>query len=406
MLRRKNELERLRAAIENQMRWDPASSWHSKMFEELSEEIFKETHVTLSVATLKRFFGVVKHDGAPSVTTLDALSAFLGQSNWTAFKTQPLTKEKRVKSLSKTTYVTIGFVLAILAISLFSHRRPDLIINSSEFEFSSTVLSTSFPNSVVFDFSIPSSLIADSFKIQQYWDPTKTINIDRTQSQATAIYYHPGYFEATLLVDGQPAKKHDLFLKSEGWLGQIEYPSVPAYFEPIVEGNHIRAPQEIYHEIIGLEEKTVTSFHYIDDLGDVSGDHFQLRATLKNTFDDRWAVCHSTKIYVLATDGAFVIPFSKIGCSSENNLMLNDTYLNGKANDLSALSADFSEATLLEIKVDAQVVTITIDKRLVYTNTYQDSMGELVGLRFKFTGLGEVLTFELRDHSGKRVPLE
>ncbi len=399
------DIERLRRAIEDKVAWGPASSWHSKMFEELSAEIFKATQVSLSVATLKRFFDVVKYEGTPSVTTLDTLSMYLGDKNWTAFKTKKKKKTWSMKSPGKTVYVTAGFVLAIITITLFSNRRPNLVINSSEFEFSSTVLSTEFPNSVVFDFSIPDGLIADSFKIQQYWDPTKTIVIDRAQSQATAIYYHPGYFEAKLLVDGQTAKTHDLFLKSDGWLGQIEYPSTPKYFPPVVEGSSLSAPREIYEEIASLDQRTITSFHFIDDLGDVSGDNFQLRASIRNTFDDRWAVCHAIWVYVLATDGAFVIPFAKIGCSSDNNMLLNDIYLDGKSNDLSALSADFSETTLLDINVKDQQVTISIDKRAVFQKSYSDSMGNVVGMRFKFAGLGEVMNYELTDQNGGSVSL-
>ena len=150
------------------MSWGPAATWHSKMFDELSEEIFKATQVVLSVTTLKRFFGVVKHGGSPSITTLDALAKFIGEGNWTSFKTRRR-KKISIKTPGKSTYVTLGFILAIITISLFSSRRPELVINSSEFEFSSNVLSTEYPNSVVFDFKIPDDLVADSFQIQQYW---------------------------------------------------------------------------------------------------------------------------------------------------------------------------------------------------------------------------------------------
>lgn len=397
-------IEWLQKDVEKKVGWGPCTSWHSKMFDELSEEIFQRTHVSLSVATLKRFFGVVTYDGLPSVTTLDTLAKFLGEENWTTYKANRQRKLNwRIKGPGKTTYVAIGFVLAIVTISLLSNRRPELVINSSEFEFTSTVLSKDFPNTVVFDFSIPEDLRADSFKIQQYWDPTKTVTIDRTQTQATAIYYHPGYFEAKLLVDGQTVKRHDLFLKSNGWLGQIEYASTPKYFDPVIGENSLRFPEEIYEEVSKLEERTVTSFHFIDDLGTISGDNFTLHATLRNTFDDRWAVCHAIRIYVLATTGAFVIPFSKIGCSAEDNLLLNDVYLKGTSNDLSALSADFTDDTSIEVAVVNQQVRITINDEFAYENTYHESMGQVVGLRFKFVGLGEVVSFELFDQNGTQV---
>ncbi|MEM8893262.1 MAG: hypothetical protein AAGC88_01715, partial [Bacteroidota bacterium] len=64
--------QRLITTLENQLQWGPAHTWHNSMFKELSEMILHKCSVDLSIATLKRFFGTVKHDGAPSITTLEA----------------------------------------------------------------------------------------------------------------------------------------------------------------------------------------------------------------------------------------------------------------------------------------------------------------------------------------------
>ncbi|WP_436514588.1 hypothetical protein [Ekhidna sp. To15] len=401
------DLKRLQVEIENQLGWDNANSWHSSMFDELSTKVFEGTQVMLSVPTLKRFFGVVKHSGAPSVTTLDALSRFVGKANWREFKqTETTSKPKVLKKTRKSAYVTIGFILALVTISLIGNKRPEVVINLSEFTFSSKVLSAEYPNSVVFDFSVPQSLRVDSLKIQQYWDPTKTIDISKEQTQATGIYYFPGYFEAKLLVDGQVAKAHDLFLKSNGWLGMVEYDPIPKYFKPIVYGDSaVSFPKSIIEEVQSLEQPVESSFHFIDDLGNVSGDNFQLTTTIQNSFDDRWAVCQTVKMYFIGTDGAMIIPFSKIGCSSDNNLMLNDVYLRGKENDLSALSADFTEPVRLSIKIENMQITISIDGNEAFSQEYNATMGNLVGLRYKFLGLGEVLDYSINDQSNNPIEL-
>lgn len=401
------DLSRLQSEIENRLAWGPASTWHSSMFDELSEKVFESTNVMLSMPTLKRFFGVVKHTGAPSITTLDALSSFVGKENWRAFKLEEnKTKPKTTKKPRKSIYVTVGFILAIITISLIGNKRPEVVIDASEFTFSSKVLSAEYPNSVVFDFSVPKSLRVDSLRIQQYWDPTKTIDLSKEQTQATGIYYFPGYFEAKLLVDGQVAKAHDLFLKSNGWLGMIEYDPIPKYFQPqMYEDSRLTFPEAIVNEVRLLEEPIESSFHFIDDLGDVSGDNFQFETTIQNTFDDRWAVCQVVKIYFIGTDGAMIIPLSKIGCSSDNNLMLNDVYLRGKENDLSALSADFSTAVRIAIRVENKRLGVSINESEVYNQAYNDTMGRLVGLRYKFTGLGEVLDYSIKDQNNDPIVL-
>ncbi len=402
------DLKHLQCEIENKLGWDKATSWHSSMFDELSEKVFESTNVMLSAPTLKRFFGVVRHSGAPSITTLDALARFAGKENWRAFK---LAGKNHISSGQsrkprKSVYVTIGFVLAVVTISLIGNKRPEVVINSSEFKFESKVLSKEYPNSVVFDFSIPQTLRVDSLKIQQYWDPTKTIDIGKEQTQATGIYYFPGYFEAKLLADGQVAKAHDLFLKSEGWLGLIEYDPVPKYFQPQLGlESGISFTNEIMREVQKLDEPVESSFHFIDDLGDVSGDNFNFSTIIQSTFDDRWAVCQSFKIYFIGTDGAMIIPFSKIGCSSDNNLMLNDVYLRGKEKDLSALSADFSTPVRLSISIENKQLKVSMNGEETFAQAYNDTMGKLVGIRYKFLGLGEVLDYSLTDQNKNTVEL-
>ncbi len=250
------------------------------------------------------------------------------------------------------------------------------------------------------------ALHTDSLLIQQYWDPTKTISITQDQQQATGIYYFPGYFRAKLLVAGRSVREHDLFLKSDGWLGTIEYEPVPKYFDPIVLNySGLKCPQEVVEEVAGRDQPISTVFHYVNDLGQVSGDNFSFKTTIQNTFDDRWAVCQSMRIYFIGTEGAMIIPFAKIGCSSENNLMLNDKYLSGKKHDLSDFSADFTEPTELEIRVNNKQVVVKIDDKTVYALAYNKSVGRLVGLRFKFKGIGEVLDFEIIDGENKDVVL-
>lgn len=398
---------RLRKEIEQCLGWGTVDTWHSKMFEELSEKIFEATQVSLSTTTLKRFFGVVQYKGTPSITTLDALSKFVGKDNWRSFKLSK--KRHRIRGFkrpSKSVYIVIGFVLALVVISFLGSKRPDLIINASEFSFSSKVLSRAYPNSVVFDFHIPSNLGIDSLTIQQTWDPTKTIVIHKDQQQATGIYYFPGYFRASLLAEGQEAQAHHLFLKSNGWLGLLEYEPVPKYFNPSQENPaQLGIPEEIKKEIMASEKPLVSSLHYIDDLGNISGDNFSLSATIQYEYDDRWAVCQATQIYLIGTDGVMIIPFSKLGCSSDNNLLLNDVYLNGKEHDLSALSTDFTELTKLDIHIKNKAVSILVDGREVYKNRYSDTMGNFVGLRFKFQGIGKVLDFQIKDQHNQIIHL-
>lgn len=55
-------------------------------FEYLSQLIFKQTKESVSISTLKRFWGYVASSNSWRVNTLDILSAFVGYSSWDGFK--------------------------------------------------------------------------------------------------------------------------------------------------------------------------------------------------------------------------------------------------------------------------------------------------------------------------------
>ena len=399
------EIKRLRKELIKTLEWGLPEQWHSSMFTELSQKIFEAAQLRLSTATLKRFFGVVNHQGAPSITTLDALSRFLGFENWRSFKQS---RNRRLLGFGKaipyqSIYVIFGFVLALVMISLIANRLPTEPVLPPGITFSSRPLTNTYPNSVVFDFNLQ-NIQTDSLHIQQYWDPTKTIAINKDQKQATGIYYFPGYFQAKLVIDGKTVREHPLFLRSNGWLGTIEYEPVPKYFTPESDAATVLSyPSRLAPEIASSASPLITAYHYINDLGEVSGDDFQLEASIKNTFDEKWAVCQASWIYLIGTDGAMIIPFSKMGCSAKNNLMLNDLYLNGKEHDLSAFATTLEDFTTLRIINQNKSVQVFIRGQEVYAGQYRETMGNLVGLRFKFLGLGEVEHFSLLDQNGNTV---
>lgn len=401
----KADIKRLQKELENYLKWGKSLQWHSSMFGELSDNIFEKCQIMLSPTTLKRFFGVVNHEGVPSVSTLDALSRFIGFENWRTFKYSK--KRKKIIFLSntfrKSLYVSIGFLIAITAIILIGNNRPFDTKIVETVTFSSRVLTNSYPNSVVFDFDLK-NIRTDSIYIQQYWDATKTIIVDKDQKQATGIYYFPGYFRAKLMIDGQLVKEHDLFLRSNGWMGTIEYKPVPKYFVPIATSDAILSyPKELIEDIENSSEPLSSIFHYINDLGNVSGDDFTLKASIRTTFNEKWAVCQSSNIYIIGTKGAMIIPFSMIGCSSDNFLLLNDVSLSGKKHDLSAFGTNLSSFTDIRVEVKNRLVTIYIEGKEVYQKRYNESMGKIVGTRFKFLGLGEVMSYSLVDKDGKEV---
>ncbi len=400
--------------IEGKLGWGPAGEWHSEVFVELSETIQKETQILLSPTTLKRVWGKVNYKSAPSISTLNVLAQFAGYANWRDFKNKTETRQGRTKIATQSSNQRRLFLyavgIAVLFISMYAAIgvKTDTLLkfDFSVVEFSSRPIAKGLPNSVVFDLDLK-GLESDSIYIQQFWDPTKTIKLKPNQSRATGQYYFPGYFRAKLLVEGDIKKEHDLFIKSEGWLGTIDYEPIPKYFDEshIRQEQNLMLPGAAIIEIASSEKPLISSFHYVYNFGELSGDNFVLHTTFRNTYNDKWSVCQTTVLVVLGTKGALMIPFTIPGCVSEIGIMMNDVYLSGKENDLSGFGTDLSNFTNIEVDVKNKNVKISIEDETVFTGHYNASLGNIVGFRYRFLGAGEVASLQLLDASQKEYAL-
>lgn len=389
--------------IEEKLTWGNSDQWHNDVFIELSEIIQKETKTLLSTTTLKRVWGKVNYNNAPSISTLNTLSQFAGYTNWRDFKNKATAKKpswiERKINPNLGIIVTSASVLTIVFITFFSmvginknHNNP---LDLEKIKFESRTITEGIPNSVVFDFDL-NGIISDSIYIQQFWDVTKTIKINAEQKQATGIYYYPGYFRAKLLVDGTIIKERDLFIKSNGWLATIDYEPIPKYVRNLKK---LSLPLNLEQEVENSTKPLTTTFHYIENFKEVSGDNFRLNTTLSNLYNDKWAVCQNATIIIVGTKSAHMIPFAISGCASNMGMMMSDVYLSGKEHDLSALAIDLSKPTEVKIEIINKQVAVFAEGKKLFSSSYNESIGKIVGLRYRFLGTGEVKQVNLSNLS-------
>ena len=378
--------------IEERLGWGNSAKWHNDVFIELSEIIHQNTNVLLSPTTLKRVWGKINYNSAPSISTLNTLAQFAGFTNWRDFKNKAKTKNQSwivQKIASNVGIITMSAaIMTLVFISLYSmtgKRNINDKIDFSKVTFSSQPVTEGLPNSVIFNLNL-GSIESDSIHIQQFWDVTKTVSLKQGQKQATGIYYYPGYFGAKLLVDGRIIKEHDLFIKSNGWIGTIDYTPVPKYFN----ADSLRVGASLLNEIKLNKEHLVSSFHFVKNFGKVSGDNLSISTAVQNLLSDKWAVCQKLRIVILGTEGALIIPFSIPGCVSDIGLMLNEKYLNGKEHDLSAFGIDLSFMRNIVINIKEQVLKVSVDGQEIYRDSYKVSIGNFVGIRYRFLGAGQV----------------
>ena len=83
--------------------------------------------------------------------------------------------------------------------------------------------------------------------------------------------------------------------------------------------------------------------------------------------------------------------------------MLNDVYLNGKEQDLSSFGHDLSTLKNIKISVIQKRLKVFVDNHQAFLGKYNQGIGDLVGIRYKFLGAGEVKYLSLFNAKGETI---
>jgi hypothetical protein len=401
--------------IETKLGWGAGATWSNRDFEELSERIFETTNKRLSVTTLKRIWGRAEWVANPSAATLDILSEFLGYENWRTFvranKSPDPGKKIHEKSRASKIWIPIlGLVLVVSLAGFYWRTTSDTTASSASFRpedyrFKSRPVSKGIPNSVIFDYDALAAGENSKIEIQQYWDKTKRMTIDREDSIATSIYYHPGFFKSKLVVDDSVVKKNDVFITTEGWLGMIEREPRPIYLDRsdiLKDGIMAITPEVVAaHNLDPRTSEIAVSFYQVRDFGKLYTDYFEMTTTLKNDFEEGLSgACRTAAVYILYDGGAIGIPLSKKGCVSELTLMAFDKFMDGKKNDLSGFGVDFADYVKLKCISKNQKLDILIDNRPVFSLDVPKVPKKIIGISIYFEGAGSVQNVTFRNKEG------
>ena len=403
--------DHLVAHIETLLGWGAGNTWGNKDFEELSERIFKKTGKRLSVTTLKRIWGRAEWVANPSMATLDILSEFSGYEDWREFvrKNKTVRRERPVsknRKMMKVGVVVLALGIAGLLLSFFfKTSSADTTVrktySSEDFKFKSRPVSDEIPNSVVFEYDASAVHDSSVVEIQQSWDDSKRIVVDKNDSIATCIYYRPGFFKAKLVVDDTIVKRNDVFITTQEWMGIIQRETLPIYLEESTIFNENRL--EISPELIAsqnLDPKTsrvTASLYQVKDFGELYIDDFEMTMALKNNFEEGMSACQETQV-VLLYDGSIIgIPLAKLGCSSNLNVMAFGKFIDGKKNDLSGFGVNFKDFVRLKCLSKDGKLTIFIDDEQVYSMDVPEEKLKIKGIAVHFEGAGSIKDVVLKN---------
>ncbi|WP_036381487.1 hypothetical protein [Muricauda sp. MAR_2010_75] len=399
-------IDSLVAQIEERLGWGSGSDWSNKDFEELNDLIFDGTKKRLSVTTLKRIWGRAELVANPSSATLDILSEYIGYKNWREFVGNSPSKATltsvggKIKTFQLPTLILVLMGIAVLA-TIFGAVTTRKNVDASEFKFKSRPVSDEIPNSVVFEYDASAADDLAKIEIQQSWDKTKRVAINRLDSVATSIYYRPGFFKSKLVVDGTIVKENDVFIQTKDWLGLIERDSLPIYLkkEEIHQGQQLSITPEVLAQY-GIDLKTTSvgfSLYLVKDFGEIYTDDFELSMEVKNTLEQGLNGCQEVQLYVLYDGGAIGIPLAKKGCSSNLNVLAFDETISGKKNDFSDFGVDFANFVDLELVSKEDTLEVLINGKGVHQMAVPETPFKIKGITLHFEGSGAIQNVELKS---------
>ena len=412
-----NELQRCKAVIEDKLGWGPPDGWQTADFENLSEQILNETGVSLSMSTLRRIWGRTEYNHLPSGTTLNTLARFAGSGDWRAFVKQnkpvapgneeaipPVVVAQKPGSWKRLAWTATAVVVIILA-SMLAFDKGEPQLEKSAYSFESHSVTRGIPNSVIFTYDASASP-TDSVFIQQSWDNTRRVLVDKNLHKHTSVYYEPGTYQAKLLIGDQVVREHKLLVGTDGWSGLIEQRKMPVYLRKV----EFLRTDGIGTGISTIEQKNIAlqpeppliKYFNVGNFEPVSLGDFSFSTEIKNEYSEGAAACQLTYISLVTDDTPIVIPLSAKGCVSDINLMSVDDYVSGKKADLSALGVDFSEWVRVSCAASGGKIRYMINGRRAFEFLVPKRPIRIVGVAFGFRGTGSVRNVSLQS-GGKPV---
>jgi hypothetical protein len=413
-------IKRCLRMIEERLQWGASDNWANYDFTKLSDEVHNRTQVRLSVTTLKRVWGRLKYDSAPTLTTLNALAQFAGSSDWRHFCRednsiadagihQVATSEIPSIAGRPRSYWPLLAVPAVAIIALVILQAKERSgVDHDRFQFKADKMVTDgVPNSVVFHYDATAAE-TDSVFIVQTWDIRRKKVVDRTNHEHSAIYYYPGFFNTKLIVGTEIVKTHELWITSNGWLGLVEQEPVPLYFkrDEYVFADRVEVSEQLlskYNLTLNPSPPKVRFFNQ-QNLGDIMNDNFAFETKVKAPFDEGAGACQLVQVLIQCKNDIIAIPLGAKGCVGQMELYFCGAHFPSTDANLSGFGRDLNEWTHLRVESVEKDVAIFVDGEKVYSFTFPNRPTGVVGVQYRFNGLGAVKDTWF-ESNGNVVPL-
>ncbi|MEZ5042803.1 MAG: hypothetical protein R2828_23110 [Saprospiraceae bacterium] len=382
----------------------------------LIEEIAEQAGVKISLSTLKRIW---KSDFSqtPQVATLNALVTILGYEDWHAFKSKyQLLSLEEPKSVhwrfSFPTWALLPIaLLAVIPLLMFSSNQHEptsgVAVNGEVLFSANKTLDIGTPNTVIFNYDI-SGVKADSFFIQQTWNPQNKIPIQPEFNYKSCIYYTPGFHHAKLVANETVIKELLVNIVTDGWFPLVKYQltdPIPIYVtnEAIKKGTALKMERaDLLNAGVDIGKDFLLRYYNIQDFNDTPSNQFDFETRFRCD-SLLQPVCPSMRILIICESGVYYMPLIRQGCEANLEFYIGGEYRSGGSHDLSALGTDVYQWQDLRLNISQGMVSVYLNGRQLYNFPNQVDVGKIKGLIYTFNTLGEVASVRLENLETQEV---
>ena len=388
-------------------------SLRQRDLEYLADNIEERSGIKLSLSTLKRLWKK-DHEQMPHPSTLDALVSILGFHNWHDFKLKQLVSTTAVATTGENKrkrvfapWTILPLVAGVIILSwliAFRSGKPDkikpVIKGPVTFTGNKTV-SKGVPNTVIFSYDL-SNVEADSFFFQQAWNNLERVKIDPKGNSYSNIYYYPGFHKAKLIANDSIIKRFRIHITTDGWLPMVRnsrMDNLPVYIKnnhPVANGVLHSSRNDLVASNVNVDRDFQLSYYNIREFENTNSDNFSLE-TKVICDSNNTAACPGVQLVIMCEEHIFFVTIAGKGCERNIGIKMGEEYRDGINNNLSAFGRDVYNWQRLQIQVVNKKATIYLDEQPVYTLSFKNDFGKIVGLNYNFTGTGAIDYVRLKN---------
>jgi len=395
--------------------------WRLADYNTLSSQLGSQTKVYLSINTLKRLFGQLKTPERyfPQKATRDALAQFVGYRDWHEFELinevgkrveLKYTEAVEIKAVTekpnnykKITYA--AFAVAILALVVISHllitKRDEVTPLSAQLVCENPF--GSVPHTAVFKLKAGAHL-NKTFQIN-FMDEATESSISG-KKEVAKFFRNPGVVYATLMFNKKPLDTVAIFMQTKGWVANSGNDTSRAFpiagLKPLNPKNIYVSKEQLDSAGLATNKPFLVGFSNIKPSG-ISGDNFSFKCRVFAEQSRPGTQCVETTIIILGEKHRHLLTLNRRNCVAFSQYKFSEKRVVGSEQFLGSLAFDPVNGGDIEIRVVNKRASVILNGRKSLDVSYQQSIGEVMGIKILFSGIGKAISPTLADLSTSEI---